>query len=54
MSKTSSRAEHGGTHLDAPIHFSADGMTADKVPLRKVVGPQHDRAAAHGLVEPLA
>ena len=32
-------AEHGGTHLDAPIHFSAGGNTADKVPLRKVVGP---------------
>ena len=31
-------AEHGGTHLDAPIHFSAGGNTADKVPLRKVVG----------------
>jgi kynurenine formamidase len=31
-------AEHGGTHLDAPIHFSADGNTADKVPLRKVIG----------------
>ena len=23
-------AEHGGTHLDAPIHFSAGGDTADK------------------------
>ena len=32
-------AEHGGTHLDAPIHFSAKGDTADKIPLRKVVGP---------------
>lgn len=32
-------AEHGGTHLDAPIHFAANGNTADKVPLRKVVGP---------------
>lgn len=32
-------AEHGGTHLDAPIHFSAGGNTADEVPLRKVVGP---------------
>ena len=31
-------AEHGGTHLDAPIHFSADGDTADKIPLRKVIG----------------
>ena len=32
-------AEHGGTHLDAPIHFSRGGNTADDVPLRKVVGP---------------
>jgi len=32
-------AEHGGTHLDAPIHFAQDGNTADRVPLRKVVGP---------------
>lgn len=32
-------AEHGGTHLDAPIHFSRGGDTADDVPLRKVVGP---------------
>ena len=32
-------AEHGGTHLDAPIHFSANGETADKIPLRKLVGP---------------
>jgi kynurenine formamidase len=31
-------AEHGGTHLDAPIHFSAGGNTADKVPIRKVIG----------------
>jgi kynurenine formamidase len=31
-------AEHGGTHLDAPIHFSANGNTADKVPIRKVIG----------------
>jgi kynurenine formamidase len=32
-------AEHGGTHLDAPIHFSARGNTTDEVPLRKLVGP---------------
>jgi kynurenine formamidase len=32
-------AEHGGTHLDAPIHFSAKGDTADEIPLRKLVGP---------------
>ena len=35
---TSQAAEHGGTHLDAPIHFSAGGDTAEEVPLRKVVG----------------
>ena len=32
-------AEHGGTHLDAPIHFHRTGRTADRVPLRKLVGP---------------
>jgi len=32
-------AEHGGTHLDAPIHFARGGDTAEDVPLRKVVGP---------------
>ena len=31
-------AEHGGTHLDSPIHFSAGGDTTEEVPLRKVVG----------------
>ena len=32
-------AEHGGTHLDAPRHFSATGQTADMVPLERLVGP---------------
>lgn len=32
-------AEHGGTHLDAPIHFSEDAPTAAQVPLEKLVGP---------------
>jgi kynurenine formamidase len=31
--------EHGGTHLDAPIHFSERGATADAVPVRQLVGP---------------
>ncbi len=31
--------EHGGTHLDAPVHFSAAGESADKVPVRKLVAP---------------
>lgn len=31
-------AEHGGTHLDAPVHFARDGDTADEIPLRRLVG----------------
>jgi kynurenine formamidase len=31
--------EHGGTHLDAPIHFSQRGSTADKIPIRQLVAP---------------
>jgi kynurenine formamidase len=32
-------AEHGGTHLDAPIHFSQGGWTADEIPLERLRGP---------------
>jgi kynurenine formamidase len=32
-------AEHGGTHLDAPIHFAAGRTTADAVPLERLFGP---------------
>lgn len=31
--------EHGGTHLDAPIHFSKDGLTSDQLPVEKLVAP---------------
>jgi len=31
--------EHGGTHLDAPIHFSENGVTADRIPLRQLIAP---------------
>lgn len=31
--------EHGGTHLDAPYHFSETGRTADRIPLRQLVAP---------------
>lgn len=31
--------EHGGTHLDAPIHFSEKGLTAEKIPLEQLVAP---------------
>jgi kynurenine formamidase len=34
-----SAPEHGGTHLDAPIHFSATGRTADEIPVRQLIAP---------------
>ena len=33
-----SSAEHGGTHLDAPIHFSAGKLATDQIPLRYLIG----------------
>jgi len=30
--------EHGGTHLDAPVHFHEGGRTADQVPLEDLLG----------------
>ncbi len=32
-------AEHGGTHLDAPIHFHESGHTTEEIPLRQLFGP---------------
>lgn len=34
-----SAAEHGGTHLDAPIHFAQGRQTTDQIPLRQLIGP---------------
>jgi kynurenine formamidase len=31
--------EHGGTHLDAPIHFGEGRLTADRIPLERLVAP---------------
>ena len=31
-------AEHGGTHIDAPIHFARGGQTLDQVPIERLVG----------------
>lgn len=33
-----SASEHGGTHLDAPIHFGEGGQTVDEIPLANLVG----------------
>lgn len=34
-----STAEHGGTHIDAPIHFAEKGQTVNEIPLEKLIGP---------------
>ena len=34
-----SAAEHGGTHLDAPIHFGEGLLAADAIPLSSLIGP---------------
>jgi kynurenine formamidase len=34
-----SASEHGGTHLDSPIHFSKDKLTTDQIPLARLIGP---------------
>lgn len=31
-------SEHGGTHLDAPIHFSEGKQSVDEIPISKLVG----------------
>ena len=31
--------EHGGTHLDAPIHFSEQGRSSEQIPLSQLIGP---------------
>jgi kynurenine formamidase len=31
--------EHGGTHLDAPIHFAEGRTTSDQIPLTRLIAP---------------
>ena len=33
-----STSEHGGTHVDAPIHFSENRNTVDQIPLEQLIG----------------
>ncbi|MFQ5707641.1 MAG: cyclase family protein [bacterium] len=33
-----SASEHGGTHIDAPSHFSKSGTTVDAIPLTRLIG----------------
>jgi kynurenine formamidase len=33
-----SASEHGGTHLDSPIHFAEGRLTTDQIPLDRLIG----------------
>jgi kynurenine formamidase len=33
-----SAAEHGGTHIDSPIHFAQGRRTVDQIPLEQLIG----------------
>jgi len=44
--------EHGGTHIDAPRHFSKTGWTVDQIPIKNLMGNAviihvEDKTAAH-------
>src|SRR5438445_7307134 len=32
-------SEHGGTHIDAPIHFGRGRSTLDQIPVERLIGP---------------
>ena len=34
-----SSSEHGGTHMDAPVHFAKGALATHEVPLDKLIGP---------------
>jgi kynurenine formamidase len=38
-SNTFKSSEHGGTHIDAPVHFAKGRWTTDEIPLERLVGP---------------
>ena len=37
IANTFCTAEHGGTHIDAPIHFYKDRYTVDEIPLEQLI-----------------
>ena len=38
-SGTFAMSEHGGTHIDAPLHFAEDRLAVDEIPLQKLIAP---------------
>lgn len=37
--KNFAAAEHGGTHIDSPIHFAEGANTTEQIPLEQLIGP---------------
>ncbi len=31
--------EHGGTHIDSPMHFTRDGLPTERIPLKNLIAP---------------
>jgi kynurenine formamidase len=38
-SYTLAASEHGGTHLDAPIHFAENAQSVEQIPIERHIGP---------------
>ncbi|MCP5114063.1 MAG: cyclase family protein [bacterium] len=38
-SATYGASEHGGTHLDSPVHFSEGKLTTEQIPIKRLIGP---------------
>ncbi|HYN07990.1 MAG TPA: cyclase family protein [Vicinamibacterales bacterium] len=32
-------SEHGGTHIDSPVHFAQKGWTVDQIPIEQLIAP---------------
>lgn len=32
-------SEHGGTHIDSPVHFAKSGWTVDQIPIEQLIAP---------------
>jgi kynurenine formamidase len=32
-------SEHGGTHIDSPVHFAKNGWTVDQIPIERLIAP---------------
>ena len=39
LAKRFASPEHGGTHLDAPVHFAEHGWSVEEIPLERLLAP---------------